>query len=235
MTYPAALAHDPILPIADGVFAVRGGFQMGRGIRISRTMTIVATDTGLVLFNAMRLTDSGLRELETLGTVKHLVKLSDSHGVDEPFYVERYRPTVWALEKCAHKPGVSTSCALGPEGPVGGGEVLSYPGTSGWAECGYWIPHGGGTLIACDALQNHSDTEHTSFMARWLTPLMGFKGGLIVAPMWRKYQKIQGAQVREAFRPTLERSFQNLIPGHGPAIIGGADDRARVVIEAAST
>jgi hypothetical protein len=112
--------------------------------------------------------------------------------------------------------------------------VFDYPGASGWAECGVWLPQGGGTLVATDALQNHADQEHSSLLGRIMTPLMGFKGGVIVAPMWRKYQRLSGAQVSQALSRALERRFANLITGHGPAVIGGAEELVRAAITRAA-
>jgi hypothetical protein len=64
--------------------------------------------------------------------------------------------------------------------------------------------------------------------------LLGFKGGVIVAPMWRKFQKVSGGAVKTAFAGILEHSFQNLVTGHGPAVAGNADQLARVAVERAS-
>jgi hypothetical protein len=83
-------------------------------------------------------------------------------------------------------------------------------------------------------VQNHVDGEHTSFLARVMTPLMGFKGGVIVAPMWRNIQKVKGAQVTAALAQVSALSFANLVTGHGPAVVGGADAIVRGAIERAS-
>jgi hypothetical protein len=234
MDFAPALLHGPITRVADGVHIVRGTFRMGPGVAIGRTMTILEASDGLVVLNAIRLSEAGQAALDALGKVKHLVKLSDSHGVDEPFYAQQHRPEVWTLPNANVGTSVTRTRTLGPDGPIAGGVVIDFPGTSGWSECGYLVPTGGGTLVACDALQNHSDFEGTSFLGRVITPLMGFKGGLIVAPMWRKYQKVAGAQVRKAFEPLRDRPFQNLVTGHGPAVVGDADARTRAAIEAAS-
>jgi len=228
MAFPAALPHGPITKVVDGVYVVRSGFRMGPGVVISRTMTVVQADDGLTVMNAARLSEEGLAELERLGPIKHLVKLSDSHGIDEPYFVDRYKPEVWTLDGVKHLAGTRR---LGPDGPLSAGRVIALPGATGWRECMYWLPNGGGTLVACDALQNHADTEGASFVARLITPMMGFKGGLIVAPMWRKYQKVVGSQVSAAFAPALELSFSNVITGHGPAIAGGADAATRAAVE----
>jgi hypothetical protein len=230
MSFAAALPHGPITKLIDGVHLVRGRFRMGPGVVISRTMTIVENPDGLVVLNAVRLDDAGEAELARLGPVKHLIKLSESHGVDEPYYVDRYKPELWAMAGAKLSGGLAATQVLSPACPIEGGRVIEYPGTSGWKECALWLPNAGGTLVTCDALQNHVDTEQTSLLARIVTPMLGFKGGLIVAPMWRKYQKVHGEQVRTAFASALEHRFQNLVTGHGPAIVGQADLQARAAI-----
>jgi hypothetical protein len=234
MPFAPALPHDPITKLADGVHAVRGTFQMGPALRISRTMTILEGADGLVVLNAMRLSEEGEAALAKLGPVKHLVKLSESHGVDEPYFVHRYEPEVWSMPEVRHQPGVTSMRELGSDGPIAGGRMFGFPGTSGWKEVAYLVPSGGGTLVTCDSLQHHVDTKHASLFARMMTPMMGFKGGLIVAPMWRKYQKISGEQVKSAFAELLAQPFANLVTGHGPAIVGGADAQARSAVETAS-
>ena len=81
MSFPKAMPHGPITRVVDGVHIVRGGFTMGPGVVISRTMTIVENPDGLVVLNPIRLSEAGHAELDRLGQVKHLVKLSDSHSV----------------------------------------------------------------------------------------------------------------------------------------------------------
>jgi len=234
MSFPPALAHDPITQLVDGIYVVRGRFRMGPGVVISRTMTIVKQADGLVVLNAMRLTEAGLAELDRLGPVKHLVKLSESHHVDEPFYVDRYKPEVWAIPGTEFDGGIVATHTLGPGCPVEGGVVVELPGTTGWKECALWVPNGGGTLIACDALQHYVDQNHTTMMARIVTSMMGFKGGLIVAPMWRKYQKVHGTALTQTMSQLAGFAFENLVTGHGPPVIGGADVAARAAIARAS-
>lgn len=196
-------------------------------------MTVLQVPDGLVVLNAVRLTDAAQAELDRMGQVKHLVKLSDSHSIDEPFYQDRYKPEVWALPD-AKLEGITASRTLGPEGPVAGGEVVHYPGTHGWREVGYWVPLGGGTLVTCDAIQNHADTEGASFLGRVMTSLMGFKGGVIVPAMWRRFQKLSNAQLRTALAGLAALKCANLVTGHGPPVAGGADALVRAAIERAS-
>jgi hypothetical protein len=218
--------------VADGVHIVRGSFRMGPGMSISRTMTILEGDDGLVILNAVRMSDAGLAQLDRLGRVKHLVKLSDSHGIDEPFYADYYKPEVWALPG-ANLGGLTATRMLSDAGPIAGGAVLDYPNTA-WRECSYFAPNGGGTLVSCDSLQNHADREGASVLARLVTPWMGFRGGLIIAPTWRKFQKVPAPRMKQTFAKVAERSFSNVVTGHGPAVTGGADARVRAAIESAA-
>jgi hypothetical protein len=227
MPFAPALPHDPISKVTDGVYVVRGCFRMGPGLVISRTMTILEAPDGLVLVNAIRLSEQGETELARLGPVKHLLKLSDSHGIDEPYVADRYRPEVWALPRARLRAGVTRTRVLGPDGPIAGARVIEFPGTTGWSEVAYLAPASGGTLVTCDALQYHVDLAHTSLFARVVTPLLGFKGGVIVAPMWRKLQKVQGEAVRGAFAGITGLTYANLVTGHGPPIVNGADELVR--------
>lgn len=206
---------------------------MGPGMRIGRTMTVVQEPDGLTILNAVRLSAAGEQELERLGKIKHLIKLSDSHGIDEPYYVDRYGPEVWVLPNAKLGALVATQ-TLDPTSPIAGSVVLHFPGTTGWRECALWLKHGGGTLVACDALQNHADREGTSLIGGVMTSLLGFKGGVIVASMWRKYQKVSGQGVRTAMAQVAGRDFQNLVTGHGPAVVGSASQLVVAAIERAA-
>jgi hypothetical protein len=197
-------------------------------------MTVVNGGDGLVVFNAVRLDEAGQSKLDELGEVTHLVKLSDSHGIDEPFYTDRYQPTLWSLPG-AQLGGLTPGKTLTDEGPVKGGVVIDYGQTAGWRESAYWVPGGGGTLVTCDAIQNCADTEQASLGGKIMTSVMGFKGGVIVPPMWRRFQKVSGAEIRNTLNGLTELSFENLVTGHGPPVIGGADTQLRKAIQSVST
>ena len=231
--FPKPLPHGAITEVTSGVYCVRGAFRMGPGIRVGRTMTVVDDGEGLAVFNAVRLDDASQAKLDELGEVKHLVKLSDSHGIDEPFYADRYKPAVWALPG-ADLSNLTPGETLSGEGPVKGGVVVDYGQTAGWRESAYWVPAGGGTLVTCDAIQNCEDTEFASFGGKLMTSVMGFKGGVVVPPMWRRFQKVSGPVLADTLSRLTELSFENLVTGHGPPVIGGADAQLRNAVQSAS-
>jgi hypothetical protein len=196
-------------------------------------MTVIDGGEGLVVFNAVRLDEASQTKLDELGEIKHLVKLSDSHGIDEPFYADRYNPTLWSLPG-AKLDDLAPGEILTGEGPVEGGAVVDYGQTAGWRESAYWVPAGGGTLVTCDAVQNCEDTEFASFGGKLMSSVMGFKGGVVVPPMWRRFQKVSGPAVGDTLSRLAELSFENLVTGHGPPVIGGADVRVHNAIRSAS-
>ena len=102
---------------------------------------------------------------------------------------------------------------------------------SGCSEAGLFIPGDGGVLITTDALQNQVDAEGASLLARLVFPLMGFRGGLIVPPMWRRFQKVGPSALRDSFSNLTAHSFDTLVPGHGPPVLGGAAAKVKAVVE----
>jgi hypothetical protein len=67
-----------------------------------------------------------------------------------------------------------------------------------------------------------------------MIPLLGFKGGVIVPPMWRRMQNCRGGRLREGTSALAAANFANLVSGHGPAVAGGADAKVRAAINAAA-
>lgn len=225
--FKPATAHGPFLDVAPGVRAVRGTFGMGPGMVISRTMTVVDGDDGPCVINAVRLNAAAEAELTRRGPVRHVVKLADGHGVDDP-YMLKDGATFWSTAQARH-PKIPRGRTLGPDAPVPGMVVLPIGNTS---EAALWLPAGGGTLITCDSVQNHVDAEGQSWMARQITPWLGFHGEVLVAaPLWRRAHKLDLDGVRRAMAPLLERPFENLVTGHGPPVIGGAGEKLRRAVE----
>ena len=78
-------------------------------IRFSRNMTVLRRGERLVLINSVRLDDAGLAALDKLGKVSDVVRLAANHGMDDPFYADRYKARVWAVKGQRYTAGFKTS------------------------------------------------------------------------------------------------------------------------------
>lgn len=225
--FPKATPHGPLTEVAPGVHAVRGTFRMGPGLWLSRTMTVVQTDSGLVIVNAIRLDPAGEAALARLGKVQHVVTLSDMHGLDDPYYVHTFGARFWTVPGARPK-HLPVDLVLDAT-PIPGAVfiLLANPGRP---EGALWLPHGQGTLVTCDALQNHVDSEGATLLTRLITPLLGFKGGVIVPRLWRKAHRVGPAEVATVFAPLGALAFERLITAHGPPVTSGADLRVREAV-----
>jgi hypothetical protein len=227
-SFAAATPHGPLVHVAGDVHLVRGTFRMGPGLVISRTMTIIRRGADLTLVNALRLNAETERALLDMGRIAHVVALSDAHGLDDPYWVRTFGATYWHNAGARRTPP-APPMILGAQCPVADGKVFPIP-NHGAPESALWLPDGQGTLVTCDVLQNHCDTEGASFFAKVMTPLLGFTGGVIVPRMWRKVHRTKDADVAQALSAVAPLAFENLVTAHGPAVIGGADRRVAAAL-----
>jgi hypothetical protein len=115
MTFAPVYPHDPIAQIAPDTFMVRGSVRMNPVIRITRNMAVVRQDGDLTLINPIRMDGAGLAALDALGTVRHVLRLGPLHGLDDPFYMARYRPAFWCQPGGRTYPEPKIDHALGED------------------------------------------------------------------------------------------------------------------------
>lgn len=77
--YAKAALHGELSEVFDGVFFATGSVNLIPGMRLSRNMIVVRDSDELTLISAIRLNDDGLARLESLGDVKHVIRLGDYH------------------------------------------------------------------------------------------------------------------------------------------------------------
>ena len=207
-------------------------------MKIGRAMTVVRTGSGLAILNSMRLSEEGLAELESLGDVKHVIRLAGFHGRDDGFYRERYGAKVYALEGQQYvrgmKPGkaepymepdawVTAESAL----PIDGARLKVF-GSSTPPEAVCLIEREGGILVAGDSLQHTpAPDEFYNLTAKFMMKRFGFLKPYNVGPGWLQFASPSAAEVRSL----LELSFEHVLPAHGDAVIGGAKEKFRPAIE----
>ena len=209
-------------------------------MRIGRSMTVVRGDDGLTLFNSMRLSEAGLKNLEALGEVRHVVRIAGFHGRDDGFYRDRYGARIYAIEGQTYMRGFDPKKA-DPEPYLQPDEWLNENSTlpihdaklKVFATCKppealCLIERHGGILIAGDALQHTpKPDEFYNFFAKIMMKRMGFMKPYNVGPGWLQFARPTAADVRSV----LDLEFEHVLPAHGDAVIGGAKEKYRPTIE----
>ena len=241
-SHPPASPHGKIQEVFDGIWFVQGGVKMPMFLpmKISRAMTVVRGDDGLVLFNSMRLSEAGLRELDALGEVRHVVRLSGFHGRDDGFYRERYGAKVYALEghryvRDMDPEKASSASYMEPDVWLNEQSALPLPdarlklfSTSKPPEALCILSREGGIAIAGDSLQHSPEpSEFHNFLAKLMMKRMGFFKPYNVGPGWLQFAHPTAQDVRSV----LELDFEHVLPCHGDPVVGGAKEKYRPAIE----
>jgi hypothetical protein len=239
--FPPAYPHGELEELFDGVRFVTGSVRMPGPVpvRFSRAMTVIAEGGELTLVNTVRLDEDGLAALEALGEVKNVIRLAGFHGMDDPFYKDRYGATVSVVKGHVYAPGFQSTKTEPGDGyfspdvemessadlPIDG-ELITIDCLGG--EGLLRLSREGGIVISGDSLQNWSSTNrYFSLAARVMMRLMGFIKPANVGPGWLKQAKPD----RDQIRALLDLEFEHVLPNHGDAVIGGARDKFRPAIE----
>jgi hypothetical protein len=237
--HPPALPHGEIREIFPDIHFVTGtiGMPGPLPVRFSRNMTIVREGDRLVLFNTVRLDDAGLAALDKLGKVTDVVRLAANHGMDDPFYRERYKAKVWAVKGQRYTSGFNTSATdvyfeadvemdAKTELPVAGARL--YLIDSKPPEGLIHLERHGGTVVVGDCLQHwHQPDAYFNWLGKTMMKMMGFIKPHNVGPGWLKQCK----PPKEQLRGILDLDFKNVMTSHGAEVVGGAHDHFKPAIE----
>ena len=234
--------HGRFREVFDGVWFIRGGVKMPMLVpmKIGRAMTVVRGDDGLVILNSMRLSDEGLRELESFGNVKHVVRLAGFHGRDDAFYRDRYGATVYAVKGQRYFRGMdpkkgSVASFTEPDVWIDESSPLPIPDarlkvidSCNPPEALCLIEREGGILVAGDSLQHSpAPDEFFNLPAKLMMKRFGFFKPYNVGPGWLQF----AGPSKEDVRSILDLDFEHVLPAHGDAVIGGAKEKYRPAIE----
>lgn len=227
--HPPAFEHGDIVELFDDVFSVTGSVSLPGPLpmRFSRNMTILRQDGELTLINTVRLNPQGLAELGQLGDVKTVIRVAAFHGMDDPFYKERYDATVLSID-APYLTGFGTGAKpyFTPDQIIDSSTELPIEGlhlhlieSSSPIEGLLRLDRDGGILIVGDSLQNWAKPDRFfSLPARLMMRLMGFIKPHNIGPGWIKAAKPDPAELRSL----LDLEFDHLLPAHGTPVIGGA-------------
>lgn len=235
MNFPAPAPHDLPEQIGDDVFVVYGSIVLNSLLRFTRNMVIVRSGDELTLINPVRMGDTGLAALDSLGTVKHVLRLGPMHGMDDPFYIDRYKAKMWGLAGGSTYTEPPLDHAL-----VEGGE-LPFPDASLFVFKHMTEPEGAillhrspNILITTDAIQSYSTPPYkpqTSLLAKIMLPLRGFPNKTLIGPIWMQMLVDDKDGMREEFRRLLQWDFDQMICGHGAFLPRGAKAEAEIAFE----
>jgi hypothetical protein len=239
--FPPALPHGELREVLPDTFLITGTVQLPgpMPVRFSRNMTVVREGDRLVLVNSVRLDESGLAALDRLGKVTDVIRLAGFHGMDDPFYKDRYGARVWALRGQRYTHGFATDGEpyFAPDVEMDATTALPLEGARLYvidatpAEGVLLLDRSGGVAITGDCLQHwHQPDAYFSWMARVMMRMMGFIRPYNVGPAWLK----QARPPKDQLRGILDLTFANVLPSHGAPVVGDARERYRPAIERVS-
>ena len=215
--------HGDVEEIAADVFMVRGSMKMNSLLRISRNMGIVRSGDELTLINPVRLNSEGESQLRELGNVANIVRLGCFHGVDDPYYKDKFSVRFWAQSGGTHYPEPPVDVELNGETtlPFENAQLFEFKNTV-QPESALLLNTEGGILFTCDAIQHYGDYSYNNLLTRILMPFIGFPRTTIVGPFWLKVMTPEGESLESEFQNLLTLQFDKLLSAHGTLIDGGA-------------
>ncbi len=242
-SFTAAQAHGEIQALFPNVFFVIGsvGLPGPLPMRFSRNMIIVREGERLILVNSVRLSEAGLAALDQLGKVTDVMRLAGNHGMDDPFYADRYGAKVWAVRGQRYTSGLDTSIS----GDLLHGERWEWTRDHPAADRRRALaPHPVDAARGLPRLagrRRHRDR-------RRLAAELGSRGRILQlarahrhAPHGlhqagqRRAGVVEAAQAAQGRPPRAARATlrTTLLPAHGAPVLGNARERYRAAIERA--
>jgi hypothetical protein len=223
MPHSPAYPHDPIEEIAPDLYMVRGSVRLNALMRITRNMAIVRDRGELSLVDPIRLDEAGERQLLALGEVKRILRLGPMHGLDDPYYVDRFGAELWAPgeSQTYPEPRIDQKLTADRPLPFPDAELFVFAGTT-QPEAALLMRRGPGILLTCDAIQHYGDYRHNTLLARLVMPFIGFPKTTVVGPIWLKLMTPEGGSLKSEFERLLALDFDRLLSAHGSLLDGGA-------------
>ncbi len=210
------MPHGDLEEVFPGVFFVTGTSRPhfeGQDWQFSRNMSVVREGEALTLINTVRLDDAGLKALDALGKVQHVVKIGAFHGIDDAFYVGRYKAKLWALPGMKHESGLPTDEELKVGGPMPFSDCSLFQFEIAEQREGLLlVDRAGGILISCDSLQNWASTDRFfDESSKQRMTQYGFIKPANIGPAWRMFLKPPASD----FARIKELPFKHLLSAHG--------------------
>lgn len=213
--YSPAYPHDEIETLYPDVYLLHGSIKMGPGMRMNRNMIILKNSNELTLINPVRMSDDGLSKLDRLGEVKRVIRLGDFHGLDDPFYVNRYTCEFWAQagQETYKSPLPTHQISNITDGPIPDSEFFIFESAL-YPEAALFLT-GHKLLITTDSVQFYGDWSYFSWFTKVAFKLLGFKIGINIGPPWLKRVTPKQGTLKHDFVRLLNLDFTSIIGAHG--------------------
>jgi hypothetical protein len=225
-------AFGTLEQVFDDVWWAWGTVRMGPGIEFPRNMVIVRERGELVVIHPVMMPPDEQAKVEALGPIRHIVRLGAFHGMDDPAYIARYKPTTWAPPGVDLRDGATRDRELvvGGETPIAGAQLDAFE-ASQTPEMVLFVPRHGGFLVSCDSIQNWDDADGVSLLARPMMALMGFRGRACLGPGWRKQcEPKDGVGFGPTYRRLLALEFRHVLSAHGKPMKDTAREELRASV-----
>lgn len=221
--YAPVYPHGNVEEIQEDVFMLRGSIKMNPVVRITRNMAIIRNGNELSLINPVRVSLEVEAQLHALGKVTNIIRLGAFHGIDDPYYVDKFDARLWSQPggTTYTKPEIDQELNASTQLPFSNGQIFEFEGVA-QPECALLLNRGKGLLLTCDAIQNYGDYSYNNLPAKILMPLIGFPRTTIVGPVWLKVMTPEGGNLENQFRKLLELKFDRLLAAHGTLLEAGA-------------
>ena len=228
--YTAATAQDSIVEIFPDVYLLRGSIRIASMMQMNRNMLIVKQGQDLILINAVRLNDQGLKQLEQLGSVKHVIRLGDFHGLDDQFYLDQYQPEFWSQAGHATYPNLIPQHVIDKNtvSPIKDSQFFIYASAK-YPEAALLLQDHQ-LLITTDSVQYWDDWKYMSFLSKIILYVMGFRLGLFIGGPWIKKVSTQKNSLKVDFEQLLKLDFIHLIAAHGSVLKNTAKTELNKVV-----
>lgn len=227
------LPHDEFEEVLPDVFLLRGSIEFAPGMRISRNMVVLRDGGELTLIGPVRTSPRGEEHLESLGRVARVLRLCNSHGLDDAWAKQRFGAELWcarATELAYPEPGADVRFDVGSDLPIGDLHLHRFDGLIS-TEIALRLDRHGGLLVTADAFQHYDDWRHFSLRGRFMARLMGIRSGTIVGPVWHRFFTEDEAALRASFDALLAQPFAHAVALHGTFVRDVAHARTVAAVE----
>ncbi len=187
-------------------------------------MVILKNGNELTLINPVRMNDDSLSNLDKLGTVKHILRLGDFHGLDDAFYLNRYKCEFWAQkgQDTYKTPQPTKQISATTESPYPNSEFFIFDSAK-YPEAALLLKEHK-VLITTDSVQYHADWSYFTWFTKLAFKLLGFKIGINIGPPWLKRVTPKGGSMKADFTRMLALDFNSLIAAHGLQLESGSKE-----------